>query len=124
MKEKRLSSVAGLVGNNIAERRKQKHMTQARMGELLGITTDSLCRMERGIIAPRFHRLADIAAILGCSVADLFAAPGEIVVKIPKLEDAGLQADPAAISAEIAKLSRLSYEISNKIAALSRLLPG
>ena len=121
MKEKRLSSVAGLVGNNIAERRKQKHMTQARMGELLGITTDSLCRMERGIIAPRFHRLA---AILGCSVADLFAAPGEIVVKIPELEDAGLQADPAAISAEIAKLSRLSYEISNKIAALSRLLPG
>ena len=112
MKEKRLSSVAGLVGNNIAVRRKQKHMTQARMGELLGITTDSLCRMERGIIAPRFHRLADIAA------------PGEIVVKIPELEDAGLQADPAAISAEIAKLSRLSYEISNKIAALSRLLPG
>jgi len=54
----------------------------------------------------------------------LFAAPGEIVVKIPELEDAGLQADPAAISAEIAKLSRLSYEISNKIAALSRLLPG
>ena len=121
MKEKRLSSVAGLVGNNIAERRKQKHMTQARMGELLGITTDSLCRMERGIIAPRFHRLADIAAILGCSVADLFAAPGEIVVKIPELEDA---ADPAAISAEIARLSRLSYEISNKIAALSRLLHG
>ena len=106
MKEKRLSSVAGLVGNNIAVRRKQKHM------------------MERGIIAPRFHRLADIAAILGCSVADLFAAPGEIVVKIPELEDAGLQADPAAISAEIAKLSRLSYEISNKIAALSRLLHG
>ena len=34
MKEKRLSSVAGLVGNNIAVRRKQKHMTQARMGEL------------------------------------------------------------------------------------------
>ena len=79
---------------------------------------------ERGIIAPRFHRLADIADILGCSVADLFVAPGEIVVKIPELEDAGLQTDPAAISAEIAKLSRLSYEISNKIAALSRLLPG
>ena len=109
MKEKRLSSVAELVGSNIAERRKQKHMTQARMGELLGITTDSLCRMERGIIAPRFHRLADIAAILGCSVADLFAAPGEIVVKIPELEDPGVRSDPAAISAEIAKLSRISY---------------
>lgn len=53
MKEKRLSSVAGLVGNNIAERRKQKHMTQARMGELLGITTDSLCRMGAGDHRPQ-----------------------------------------------------------------------
>ena len=122
MKEKRLSSVAELVGSNIADRRKPTHMTQARRGELLGITTDSLCRMERGIIAPRFHRLADIAAILGCSVADLFAAPGEIVVKIPELEDPGVRSDPAAISAEIAKLSRISYEISNKIATLSGLL--
>ena len=40
MKEKRLSSVAGLVGNNIAVRRKQKHMTQARMGELLESSPD------------------------------------------------------------------------------------
>jgi transcriptional regulator with XRE-family HTH domain len=34
---------------------------------------DSLSRIENGIVAPRLQRLADIAAALDCSMADLFS---------------------------------------------------
>lgn len=47
-------------------------MTQAQFAELLDITQDSLSRMEKGVIAPKFSRLEGIAEALGCPVADLF----------------------------------------------------
>lgn len=64
--------LAALVGAAIAMRRKQKGLTQAQFAELLDITQDSLSRMEKGVIAPKFSRLQYIADALGCPVADLF----------------------------------------------------
>lgn len=66
------SKLAALVGAAIAARRKQKGLTQAQFAELLDITQDSLSRMEKGVIAPKFSRLHSIASALGCPVADLF----------------------------------------------------
>ena len=64
--------LASIVGAAIASRRKQRGLTQASFAELLDITQDSLSRMEKGIIAPKFSRLRSIADALDCSVADLF----------------------------------------------------
>lgn len=50
-------------------------MTQEALAETLGISQESLCRMEKGLIAPRFERLFDFARALDCSIADLFAEP-------------------------------------------------
>ena len=59
-------------GAGIAERRKKKGLTQGQLAGLLGITQDSLSRIESGEMAPKFSRLQDIADALSCTVVDLF----------------------------------------------------
>jgi transcriptional regulator with XRE-family HTH domain len=68
-KKNKLSSSVGAV---IAEKRKKKRWTQAQFAGIIGITQDSLSRMESGEIAPKFSRLQDIANALSCPVSDLF----------------------------------------------------
>lgn len=67
--------VTRLFGAQIAAQRKAKGMTQETLAETLGISQESLCRMEKGLIVPRFERLFDFARALDCSIADLFAEP-------------------------------------------------
>jgi transcriptional regulator with XRE-family HTH domain len=64
--------VAAVVGKNISARRKLLKYTQAELAEKLNMGPDSLSRIEKGVVAPRFQRLADIAAALDCPIADLF----------------------------------------------------
>ncbi len=59
-------------GSNIQRKRKQLGMTQDELAEHLGIGQQSLSRMERGTMAPKFERLQDIASVLHCSVPELF----------------------------------------------------
>lgn len=69
-------SLAILVGSNIMARRKRRNMTQEQLAELVGIGQQSLSRMEKGHISPRFDRLQRFADVLGCPVADLFRVDG------------------------------------------------
>ena len=105
MKEQKDNNLAKLVGCNIAARRKQKNWTQAQLGEKLGIGTDSLCRIERGVMAPRFQRLDDIAHFLDCSVADLFKTPEELLISIQYTKISDSIKIPMDIPSQIAKLS-------------------
>ncbi|MCL1916047.1 MAG: helix-turn-helix domain-containing protein [Desulfovibrionaceae bacterium] len=61
-----------IVGENIFIRRKRRNLTQEKLAEMVGIGQQSLSRMERGHIAPRFDRLQELAGALGCPVAALF----------------------------------------------------
>jgi transcriptional regulator with XRE-family HTH domain len=72
------NKLAVSVGAVIVEKRKRRGLTQSQLAGLLGITQNSLSRMESGEIAPKLSRLQDIADALGCPVADLFrtASPG------------------------------------------------
>ena len=63
--------LSGVLGTNIAKRRAELGLTQLDLAEKLGITVEALGKMERGIIAPKFSRLDDIAMALNCSVASL-----------------------------------------------------
>ena len=69
---RKTQSVAIIVGGNISARRKLLSYTQAELAEKLNMGPDSLSRIEKGVVAPRFQRLADIAAALDCTIADLF----------------------------------------------------
>lgn len=66
-----------LFGANIQFRRKKLGLTQEELAERIGIGQQSLSRMERGGIAPKFERLQDFAAVLNCSVAELFHSHSE-----------------------------------------------
>ncbi len=69
--------LASIVGAAIAQRRKKKGLTQEQFAEYLEIGQDSLSRMEKGVIAPKFSRLLKIAAGLDCTVAELFLLPSD-----------------------------------------------
>jgi transcriptional regulator with XRE-family HTH domain len=61
-----------LVGRNIYNKRKRLGLTQEELAERIGIGQQSLSRMEKGRIAPKFERLQIIADTLECPVTDLF----------------------------------------------------
>ncbi len=61
-----------LIGKNIRQKRKNLGLTQERLSEQLGITQQSLCRMESGDIAPKLERLGNLADCLNCCVIDFF----------------------------------------------------
>lgn len=64
--------LASIVGANIAALRAKRGWNQTQLAEKLGMGPDSLSRMERGLVAPRFGRLERIAETLACPVAELF----------------------------------------------------
>ena len=65
-------------GAIVAERRKLLGMSQELLAERVGISQESLSRMEKGYIAPRFERLQLFADALKCSISDLFREQGEV----------------------------------------------
>lgn len=75
MGKQELRHVARLFGERIAAKRKEKGITQEALAEKLGISQESLCRMEKGLISPRFERLLDFSQALDCPIADLFTKP-------------------------------------------------
>ena len=88
MSARKVQSLAVIVGTNISNRRRAIGLTQAAMAEQLDMGGDSLSRIEKGVVAPRFHRLAKIATLLDCSVADLFRTSSDpLSVKLDTLAD-------------------------------------
>lgn len=71
-------SVMLIFGTIVAEKRKMLGMSQEFLAEQVGISQESLSRMEKGVIAPRFERLQLFADALKCPIADLFCAPQDV----------------------------------------------
>jgi len=65
-------------GALISERRKMLGLSQELLAERVDISQESLSRMEKGLIAPRFERLRLFAEALKCSIPDLFREQSEI----------------------------------------------
>lgn len=59
------------VGQNIAKRRKDSGITQAKIAEKLGLEIETISRMENGRISLSLDRLEQFAIILNCNPADL-----------------------------------------------------
>ncbi len=75
--EKKNNKLAIEIGAQIAKRRKNIGYTQIQMAQMLGIEQESLSRIEKGVIAPKFSRLENIALILECKVSDLFLSKND-----------------------------------------------
>ena len=61
------------IGKFIAERRKQKNLTQMQLAEKLGITDKAISKWERGIAMPDTSIMLELCEILGISVNELLS---------------------------------------------------
>ena len=59
------------VGRFIAERRKDKKLTQEKLGEIIGVTDTTISKWERGINAPDISVLNKLSDILEVSVREI-----------------------------------------------------
>ena len=66
-------SVLQVVGKRIQRLRQQKGFTQQQFSEMVGISTNYLSDLERGVSSPRMDKLVAIINALGCSADEVFA---------------------------------------------------
>ena len=86
MAKKNHKPVMASFGAIVAERRKLLGMSQEFLAERVGISQESLSRMEKGLIAPRFERLRLFADALECSIPALFQEQTETSEKAAAIE--------------------------------------
>jgi transcriptional regulator with XRE-family HTH domain len=70
MKNKR--EIVRRVGHCIAVKRKAKGLTQAEIAEQMGVETETISRIENGVISPSLIRLEQLAELLSCSISSFF----------------------------------------------------
>lgn len=67
------------VGKQIAELRRAKGLTQADLGERLGVTFQAVSKWERGETLPDTANLPDLAAVLETSVDNILSGGARVV---------------------------------------------
>ena len=63
-----------IICEKIKKYRKEKRITQAEFGKILGVSAQAVSKWESELCYPDITFLPDIAKILGCVIDDLFAA--------------------------------------------------
>jgi transcriptional regulator with XRE-family HTH domain len=63
------------IGQTIRERREKVGLTQAKLGNAIGVTFQQVQKYERGTNRVSAATLLKVADALGCSVADLYGDP-------------------------------------------------
>ena len=63
------------IGANITKYRKQKNLTQAELGEKIGVSNQAVSKWESGSTLPDVMLLPQIAEVLGVSLYDLYNLP-------------------------------------------------
>ena len=58
------------MGKAIGRQRQQAGLTQDQVAEHLSIGMEAVSRMERGLVVPTVVRLAELAQLFGCDLAD------------------------------------------------------
>lgn len=58
--------------NNIERERKARGLTQSALGELLGVSRQTIISIERGRYNPSLTLAFQIARVFGCTIEDIF----------------------------------------------------
>lgn len=66
MNTQRQQKIAKRVGKTIAARRLAADLTQEQVAESLGVTQETVSRMERGLFEPTPSRLTELGELFGC----------------------------------------------------------
>jgi transcriptional regulator with XRE-family HTH domain len=70
-----MRSLKSQFGLRLKSIRTSRKLTQEQFAEIIGVSVDFLSLIERGINAPSFERIEQIAQRLDASVASLFTFP-------------------------------------------------
>ena len=62
--------------SRLVELRKSKRMSQAELGDMLGVTRAAVSEWEKSKSVPRLDKLAEISRFFGVSLAELSGTPG------------------------------------------------
>ncbi len=65
------SEVEKKLGQNVASYRKLAGLTQEQLAERVGVTPETISRLERGVAIPSLARIDDVAQALGVDLGDL-----------------------------------------------------
>lgn len=79
------------IGKNIALLRKAKGLTQAELGDLLGVSNQAVSKWESEMTMPDVMLLPEIAKVLGVEINDLYGIMG----KAPAAEESELSKNNA-----------------------------
>ncbi len=60
------------VGKAIARQRKQSNLTQAEVADRLGLSKESISRMETGSISPTLSRMFQFCELFDCRIGEFF----------------------------------------------------
>ena len=71
MSKTKSKQLAEFVGQAIARQRIRCKLSQERVAEKLGIGSEAVSRIERGVVMPNIERLIELATVFGCETADL-----------------------------------------------------
>ena len=63
--------------NNIERKRKVRGLTQSALGELLGVSRQTIISIERGRYNPSLALAFQIARVFGCTIEDIFVYDDE-----------------------------------------------
>lgn len=88
--------VEKIIGKRIQYFRKQKGLTQEQLAEAVGITTNYLSAVERGVYQVKFDTLVQIMNEVDCTADDLF---GEVLNCGYKIKSSRLSDEMAGLSA-------------------------
>ncbi|HHT8992373.1 TPA: helix-turn-helix domain-containing protein [Burkholderia cenocepacia] len=88
--------LAARVGTAIADQRRARGLTQAKLAEMIDLEQEAISRWERGTRVPTLHRLQQLSDALDCSVDQLLQRgskrPGDQLAMIADALD-GLDSD-------------------------------
>lgn len=97
------------LGATIAAYRQNRGLTQEQVSERLGISNESVSRMEHGVVMPNLMRLIEFADIFQCSVADLMikhsSSPKDETAYLASLLDGLSETDKSFVIKNIEQLS-------------------
>ncbi len=116
-----------MIGKRIAERRKQKNMTQFELADAMGISFQAVSNWERGNSMPDISKLTELSDILGTTVDELLGKENPVVGKMihgEKIDMAEVSAEDMVEAAEISKPRQVEEVVKNsRIADIVPLLP-
>lgn len=102
------ADVLKTIGGRIQKIRKEKGYTQMQLAEIVGISTNYLSDLERGVSSPRLDKLVGIINALNCSADDVFA---DVLEK-------GYEAKSSRLSEQLEKLKPQDREKALAILAV------